>query len=74
MQGKNALDFVLSAEAGKNAHLGYDVVVLSNDHGFDPMLAHLKEHYGVDARRLTRPAQPEETPKSSQSKKTKGTV
>jgi hypothetical protein len=44
MQGNNALDFVLSAEAGKHAYQARNVSVLSNDHGFDPMIAHLQDN------------------------------
>jgi hypothetical protein len=68
MQGNNALDFVLSAEAGKHAHQGRNVSVLSNDHGFDPMIAHLQEQYGINAKRLTRPALPKEPVKPVQPK------
>jgi hypothetical protein len=68
MNGNNALDFVLSAEAGKHAHQGRNVSVLSNDHGFDAMIVHLKEQYGINAKRLTPPKSIDEPNKPVQKK------
>jgi hypothetical protein len=43
-KGKNALDFCLSLEIGKviEKEAFADIIIVSNDHGFDPILQYVK--------------------------------